>query len=173
MLRKKCENRIILVISAFFVMFTLLGADYYALSVKQTNVRAAEKNAELVINAGESQGTIYDRELRPLVNRKNVYRAVVVPSAADGEKLADYAADREEFLKKYAEGKPFVTDCREDMPESEGVTVFRIPVRYSEDDSACHMIGYLSGGISSGTYLQLRMCGIAGQRAIGKNEVDA
>lgn len=146
MLRKKCENRIILVISAFFVMFTLLGADYYALSVKQTNVRAAEKNAELVINAGESQGTIYDRELRPLVNRKNVYRAVVVPSAADGEKLADYAADREEFLKKYAEGKPFVTDCREDMPESEGVTVFRIPVRYSEDDSACHVIGYLSDG---------------------------
>ena len=87
MLRKKCENRIILVISAFFVMFTLLGADYYALSVKQTNVRAAEKNAELVINAGESQGTIYDRNMNPLVNTRTICRAVVVPSAVNADEI--------------------------------------------------------------------------------------
>ena len=144
MLRRKGENRIILVISAFFIMFTLLGANYYALAVKQTNVRTAEKNAELTIIAGESQGTVYDRNLRPLVNAESEYKAVVVPTAVNVDETAEYALDRDKFISRCSEGKPFVFYCKADTPESDGLTVFELPVRYSEHQTACHIIGYLS-----------------------------
>jgi penicillin-binding protein 2 len=146
LLRKKGENRIILVIAVFFIMFTLLGMNYYALSVKQTSVRAAEKNAQLTINAGESQGTIYDRNMNPLVNTRTICRAVVVPSAVNADEIAAYAADSEDFCRKYSEGQPFVFECAENTPESDGLTVFRIPERYSADRTACHVTGCLSDG---------------------------
>lgn len=146
MLRKKGENRIITVTAVFFIVFTLLAVNYYAISVKQTYVRTAEKNAELIIGAGESQGTIYDRNLKPLVNTESIYKAVAVPTAVNKEEIASYAEDKDDFLRKCEDGEPFVFDCREDTPESEGLTVFKLPVRYSETQTACHVIGYLSDG---------------------------
>ena len=146
MLRKKGEYRIIAVTSLFFLLFLLLGVDYYALSAEQKYVRAAEKNAELTIDAGESQGTIYDRELVPLVNTHKTYKAAVIPQAAEFEELMKYAADKDEFIKQYDKGRPFVFECTEDTPESDGVTVFELPVRYDADQIACHVTGYLSEG---------------------------
>ena len=146
MQRKKCENRIILIISAFFILVTLLAVDYYALAVKQDYVRAAQKNAELTINAGESQGTVYDRNMRPLVNTKSIYKAAVVPSAVNEQETATYAVDKDDFHRKFSEGKPFVFECSEDTPESDGLTVFQLPVRYSDGQTACHVTGYLSDG---------------------------
>ena len=111
MLRKIGEHRIIAVTAAFFILFILLSADYYALSVKQTNVRAAEKNAELTIRAEDSQGTIYDREMRPLVNAGSKYIAAVVPSAVDTAETAEYAVDKADFLERCSKGEPFTFEC--------------------------------------------------------------
>ena len=146
MIRKIGEHRIIAVTAVFFIMFILLSADYYALSVKQTNVRAAEKNAEYTISADDSQGTIYDREMRPIVNAESKYIAAVVPSAVDIAETAGYAVDRADFLEQCVKGEPFTFECVKGTPESDGLTVFEIPVRYSDVQSACHIVGYLSDG---------------------------
>lgn len=146
MIRRIGEHRIIAVTAVFFVVFILLSADYYTLSVKQTNVRAAEKNAELTIRAEDSQGTIYDRKMCPLVNAGSKYIAAVVPSAVDNAETAGYAVDRADFLERCSKGEPFTFECVKGTPESDGLTVFEIPVRYSEVQSACHIVGYLSDG---------------------------
>lgn len=145
-MRKKSEHRVILVTAVFFIMFIVLSGDYYAISVKQTYVRAAEKNAVLTVKADDSQGTVYDRNMKPLVNTGKRYIAAAVPSAVSADETAGYSADREEFMKLYEKGVPFTFECREDTPENEGLTVFEVPERYSEDQTACHLIGYISEG---------------------------
>lgn len=146
MIRKKGEYRIIMVTAVFFIIFTLISTDYYAIAMKQDHVRAAEKNAVLTVTADDSQGTIYDRDMRPLVNTAKRYTAAAVPSAIDAEETANYALDREGFMEQYKKGVPFTFDCKEGTPESDGLTVFEIPERYGEKQSACHIIGYLSDG---------------------------
>ncbi len=144
LIRKKGENRIIFLAACFFLMFTVLVMRYFVISQEQKNVRAAELRSEFTINAGTSQGTIYDRNLQPIVNAEKSFNAVVIPTAADKEKTAEYAVDRTEFLKKYEKGEPFIFECRSDTPETDGLTVFELPVRYSENQPACHTVGYLS-----------------------------
>ena len=48
------------------------------------------------------------------------------------------------FVTGYESGEPFVFECIKNTPESEGLTVFELPVRYSENQAASHIIGYLS-----------------------------
>lgn len=146
LLRKKGEHRIIMITAVFFILFTLLSADYYALSVKQTYVRAAEKNSVLTLNVDESQGTIYDRNMTPMVNTQHKYMAAAVPSAIDVSGIAPYANDSRAFTEMCSKGRPFVFECKEGTPESDGLTVFDVPVRYTDDQSARHVIGFLSDG---------------------------
>ena len=100
----------------------------------------------ITIEAGNCQGTIYDRNMRPIVNGDMQNIAVAVPSALDRETAAGYALDRESFLEDFDRGEPFVFECSERTIEGDGLTVFSVPVRYSEHQKARHIIGYLSEG---------------------------
>lgn len=132
--------------AAFFIAFTLIATNYFRIAFIQEQVGAAEERSALKIVAGTSQGTIYDRNMIPMINCSETYSAVAVPSALSREETAEFALDKDEFYEDFDKGKPFVFSCRKETPESAGLTVFAMPQRYPEDMSAQHIIGYLSDG---------------------------
>lgn len=142
-MRKRAEFGVLALAAVFFLMFTVIGLNYYRLSQGGGALPAQTSQAVVEISAGETQGTIFDREMRPLTNSSVRYRAVIAPSLLK-EDMSSSVQDREELRRRLIEGKPFVIDCKEGTPESDAVTVFQIPERYPKEETAPHVIGYLS-----------------------------
>lgn len=145
-MRRRCESGVIVLTAVFFMMFTAVTMRYFIISYNREHMELAEARAELKIVSGESQGTIYDRNMMPLVNTEYRYYAAAVPQAADREELKRYAVDASSFSVSYDKGEPFVFECREGVKDSDAVTVFRIPVRTGKTQLAKHVIGSLSEG---------------------------
>ncbi|MCM1506849.1 MAG: penicillin-binding protein 2 [Ruminococcus flavefaciens] len=145
-MRKKIEIRIIILVAVFFLMFVGLCFNYYRIAMKREHVRTARTNAQFTVTAGISEGTIYDRNLKPIVNsgKKNI--AVAVPAFLDRNSTAEYAVDKDDFLENFDKGLPFTFECKPNTSDSDGLTVFEIPERYSENQPAQHVVGYLSQG---------------------------
>ena len=145
-MQKRTERGIIALTAIFFLLFTILACNYYRIAFSQEYVSAAQERSEVTISAGEIEGTIYDRNMKPIVNAETVTKAVIVPSAVECQKAEKFAVDKSEFREAYAKGEPFVFECTENTPESDGLTVFEIPERYSETQLASHIVGYISDG---------------------------
>lgn len=145
-MRKKAEIRVIILAGTFFVIFTALCFNYYRIAMKRDHVQTAKTNSQFTIIAGNSEGTIYDRNMKPLVNSQKKYIATAVPSFLDRNTTAEFAVDKDSFLEDFDKGLPFTFECKSDTPDSDGLTVFEIPERYSENQPAQHVIGYLSQG---------------------------
>ena len=145
MVQKRAESGVIILAGVFFLMFLTVVVKYYQIS-NEKNVAAVFQSSVVEINVDNSQGTIYDRNMQPLVNSEKCWYAAIVPSVADKEELLEYMYDKTEFCTKYESGEAFVVECSKNTPESEGVTVFESAVRYPENQLAQHIIGYTSGG---------------------------
>lgn len=144
MVRKRGEHGVIILTAVFLVCFTVLGTNYYRLAVEQKNVPAAQESRIFTYEVGRCQGTIYDTKMRPLTNAETHLEAVAVPSMLDRESTAEYAVDREKFYEEYDKGLPFEFECTKYAYETDGLTIFEVPQRYSENQTARHVIGYLS-----------------------------
>ena len=145
-MRRKIEIRIIILVGTFFLMFTALCFNYYRIAVKREHVQTAKTNSQFTIIAGNSEGTIYDRNMKPIVNAQKKHIAAAVPSFLDRNSTAEFAVDKDEFIENFDKGLPFTFECIPDTPDSDGLTVFEIPERYSENQPAQHVIGYISQG---------------------------
>lgn len=145
-MRKRGEHGIILLTAAFFMFFFGVSLNFFQLSQERKYVRTAADNSFVTIHAGESSGTIFDRNFVPLTNAKTRITAVAVPAETDLEELKKYAKDKAEVENSYEKGEPFAFECTRKGEESPGLTFFEIPERYSENIIAPHIIGYLSDG---------------------------
>ncbi|MDE6785355.1 MAG: penicillin-binding protein 2 [Ruminococcus sp.] len=143
-MRKSGEHGILILTSIFFLIFFGISLNFFRLSTEQEHVQTARESSFITIHAGDSFGTIYDRNFKPLVNEKTKIVAVVLPSAVELTEIEEIAEDKEEASEKYAEGKPFAFRCRKKGTESAGLTFFEIPERYSGNVIAPHTIGYIS-----------------------------
>lgn len=144
MVRKRGEHGVLILTAVFFVTFTLLACDYYRLAIYSNDVPAGEFSSRLTLEVGECQGTIYDKNMKPLTNEETRKMAAAVPSALNREDTARYALNKEQFYSDFEKGEPFVFSCTDNALESDGLTVFEVPVRYSDKQLARHVIGYLS-----------------------------
>ncbi|MBR4628207.1 MAG: penicillin-binding protein 2 [Ruminococcus sp.] len=145
-MRKRGEHGVLILAAAFLLMFGLISADYFSIACRQSYADMAAEREVLTVRASDSQGTVYDRNMKPLCNTVERYEAVAVPRALNFEKTADYAVDREAFRTAFEKGVPFVFECRNDTPESDALTVFPVPERYTDGQPAQHIIGYISEG---------------------------
>lgn len=154
LIRKRQDSGIIAVAVFFLLAFIVVIGRYFVLAADNVHAETASERMELTVEVAKAEGMIYDRNMKPLVGNEYEYKAVAIPQLIDREDTALYAADREEFYALYDEGKPFVFECRSYTEESEGLTVFRVPVRYSENQIAQHIIGYTSqeGGVDGIEY---------------------
>lgn len=163
------ERGVIILVSVFFLMFLGIVCNYYVIAENKRYTDAAVEDTFITIKTSGSRGTIYDRDMHPLVNSEREIQAVIVPQEADCFSVSAIAFDEGKFRDKCSEGRPFVFRCRCELPEQPGLTFFRIPVRYSIGQSAQHIIGYLSdgAGVSGIEYAYNRiLCSINGENSV-------
>lgn len=144
-MRYKTEKRILLLGITFSVLFLWIIFEFFKATAEPPSIDVGLKYQTVSFSCSSGDGYIYDRNMNPLVNESYKYVSAAVPEMV-GSELIEYAKNRNEFNKGYNSGELFVFECRSDTPESEGVTVFKIPQRYSEEQTACHVIGYTSQG---------------------------
>ncbi len=128
--------------------FALLFIRTAALASDTALSDAAAYQSTKTVLLSSSRGLIYDRNLEPLAGRESTTAAVVFPGET-APALLETLLSGDSLLAAMQSRLPFLT--MERLPEAEGVYFFERPVRYSEDQTAVHLIGYLDGD-GSGIY---------------------
>lgn len=110
-------------------------------------LQTASHQNQLTITAGSVEGTIYDRNLQPLVNQESAYYAFVNPTPESVNALFPYVREITPILEALKDPDPAPFCCEvEQAGMSElsdpDITVLEVPVRYSENPVATHVIGY-------------------------------
>lgn len=128
--------------------------------------QTAAAQSRYTLSAGTARGNIYDCRLRPLVNEseKTVLAVDPTPAAMTALRQGLSAEQFKEIYPLLQSGRPVLLPS--DFPISgEGITALQIPQRYSADQLAPHIIGYINGegrgicGIESGYEEQLTRWG--------------
>ncbi len=106
------------------------------------------------LDTGTTLGNIYDRSFNLLVNEENRFFAAVNPSAEATEEILPFVTDKEAFYESIVYARPFVCEVTKNEFESEDISVFEVPQRYGENQTAQHIIGYIgeNGGVTGIEY---------------------
>ncbi|MEG1205294.1 MAG: penicillin-binding transpeptidase domain-containing protein [Angelakisella sp.] len=140
------EKKIVIIYVALLCFVSAVILRLSTIIQGNTLAQAATVQSSYALTVGESRGTIYDRNLKPLVNRKsyNVLSVVPTPSALTA---LQKNLPRDEFLQLFPlleSGKPVLLRPSRAVSGG-GIESFQFPVRYSTAQLAPHIIGYLDG----------------------------
>lgn len=124
-----------------------IGGKLFYITLKEPTEAAASQNRR-AITVATTRGTIYDRQLRPLVNEEKAYYAALMP---DEKLLAGISAktepaDYETLLEQLSAGYPAAVRLNGPVDLTDGLRLFRVPQRYGTRLLAPHVIGYLESG---------------------------
>ena len=67
-MRKRAESGIITVFILIFAAFFIVAANYFKLADRPPALSVLSERSELRVIVGETRGTIYDCNMRPIVN---------------------------------------------------------------------------------------------------------
>lgn len=131
----------------FFLLLLLLGGACVSLgraATQEEYVAAAGNQGLYRLDVAQGRGTIYDRNLSPLVGGKTQYVAAVAPTieAIGALETVTQGQYREQLALALENGKPFQVTL-ETPVEDPRVDVFQVPRRYEEEQLAPHIVGYL------------------------------
>lgn len=126
-------------------------------------VAAAVGQSVYKLDIAKTRGAIYDCNLLPLVSARRRQVAAVAPTIEAVGRLekATGGRYRDRLAAALEDGKPFLLELdgsvRASEIESSCVDVFSVPVRYTENQTAAHVVGYLDslGGGASGVELAM------------------
>lgn len=107
---------------------------------------AALRQSQTVLTAGQAEGTIYDRSLRPLVNRQTACYAAAVPTDEAFSALLPHAGEMTPLLRGMRTQQPFLCRVDRGLEPSEDIALLTVPVRRSGSTPAQHVIGYTQSG---------------------------
>ena len=138
-------SRIVSFFCAFVFALGLLGLKVMSLGKGDTVKDAATVQSSRTVTLSEGRAGIYDRNLSPLVNRETERKALIFPDLADLNVLKEFAGD-EGLVEAAKSSVPYVMDTDGKIIEGEGIYNFEAPVRYSKDQLAVHIIGYMNDG---------------------------
>ncbi len=102
---------------------------------------AVETQGNRTITIGKTRGKIYDRNMEKLVDSKTELIAAVTPAIGSSEYLKEYF-DSQTLNEKIEKGFPFIKKVESEI-NNEFIRTFTVPVRYTEKQTAVHLIGYL------------------------------
>ncbi len=138
------QKRTVALFVAVLFAFSGVMARLYRLSVSDLKA-AANEQSSLTVTVARVRGTIYDRNGEKLVNNTSRYAASVVQTPSTLTMLSE-ALPETEFAalgERMANGRPVVTVTDVPLAPTDGVTVFTVPERYGDDQTAAHLIGYI------------------------------
>ncbi len=140
---KRMLSLYMLIIVCFMALMLRIGyinfSDYYSASNTQT---------KRTLTIGTSRGKIYDRNMSPLVDRESELIAAVTPVVGSYEFLKSYS-DFSSMKEKIEKGYPFTVRVSKKI-ENEFIRTFSVPVRYSGEMLATHLIGYVDSKGTNG-----------------------
>lgn len=131
----------------FFLLLLFFGIAVFSISHISGGVEyvaAAQGQTVYELDVAQTRGVIYDCQLNPLVSGKRRWAAAVAPTieAIGALEKATDGSCRKLLANALENGKPFLMEL--DSPvENDCIDMFSIPERYSENQLAPHLIGYL------------------------------
>lgn len=139
-------KRLVLVFSCFCFCFTLLYLRLFFISTDEKYAEMAVRQTTYTVNVGKTYANIYDANFRPLINERSKTIASVYPSQSALSAIAPHVKDREVLQRRGDATIPFVCEL-DSQVENEDVDIFNIPIRYSDEQIAPHIIGYTRDNI--------------------------
>lgn len=129
------------------VLFSLLILYLVLLMRQPSYLETAVRQSQTTVTAGFAEGTIYDRNFSPLVNRTNAYYAAASPTSESIAAILPHVQEIAPLLEGIRTGEPFV--CRvDDCPiDCDVVTVLQVPVRHETHAVGQHVLGYTLEGV--------------------------
>ena len=143
------------------VLLLLLGAACVSLmrvSQGEEYVAAAKAQSLYRLDIAQSRGTIYDCHLKPLVGGETEYVAAAAPTiqAIGALEKATEGQYRDQLAVALENGRPLQLTLERPV-DNPLIDVFQVPRRYSQDQLAPHIVGYLDslGGGAAGIELAM------------------
>lgn len=133
------NKRVIFIYTLFVCCFAFLLARVVWLNFSVYSEAGKERSTR-TLTVGERRGKIYDRNYKSLVESEEKLLSVVVPSAGSLDFMKKHFTD-EEIKDKIHKGFPFIVETEEKV-NTEFIRTFSVPLRYSENQTAVHIIGY-------------------------------
>ncbi|MGN1482071.1 peptidoglycan D,D-transpeptidase FtsI family protein [Porcipelethomonas sp.] len=139
-------KRLIILAVTFAFMFSILYMRIYVVVNNNDYLETGKNQGTYKLTVGNVNGNIYDRNYNKLVNNKTNFYAAINPTADAAEEILPHIVDRDEYYSKLVYGSPFVCQVDSNKFDSSDITVFEVPERYSENQIAQHIIGYVQDG---------------------------
>ncbi len=141
------EKRVVWLHGFLLLCMTVLMVRLSVLGQGESLAQAAVRQSTSLLELGSSRGTIYDRHGKPLVNR-SYQTALAVSPTPEGMELLREVLPQEELsgaLEVLRQGRPMVVRSQRwlPLPLARGVAAFQLPVRYSGEQPAVHLLGYV------------------------------
>lgn len=138
------EKRVVGLFCGFIAMCVVIIGRIIVIGYDENYVDVAQGHSSYNMTLAETRGKIYDRNGNVLAGGAYEYKAVIIPSAYTSAKLFNYmSADEIEKMKSALKGTfPFAVTVPDGQCESDGITVYRVPQRYSDRGIATHLVGY-------------------------------
>lgn len=145
-------KRTIVFYSFMLFSFAALVLRIFYIIQTESEIYAAQSTNSFRLLIDKKRGTIYDRNLVPLVSDETKYKVAVLPSIQSKTYLHSVLSE-EEFSKisdSFSLGLPFTFETDTFIEESYDVEVYLINKRYSQNALASHFIGYCDSGLTYG-----------------------
>ncbi len=122
-----------------FLTFKIISLNY------SSYAEAGSSKASKTIKVGSSRGNIYDINMKKIVNFEERILCVAKPSA---ESIGDIqkslkSTNASTIIKSLAEGYPVLFESDKKI-DTDDIKSFSVPVRYSDNQIASHVIGYIN-----------------------------
>ena len=134
------------VVSFFIITFLFAAMLLRIAYISDTmSAQAGSQKSARLLTVGHTRGMIYDRNMKPLVNRE-MHTVLVVNPTATAMSVLEEQLSYDEYSaaqEKSKSGKPFLFECDTYNGECDDIKDVIVYDRYSENDTAVHLIGYL------------------------------
>lgn len=121
---------------------------YYISATSQNSVQTAGTHGSYSLEIYSGRGTIYDRNMSPIVNQQCKYVAVVAPGTNAAQQLSalsPHVSDLSVLEAGLRKRLPFMITVDTPNINVEGVNVIKSKSRYSTIAIAPHITGYVDG----------------------------
>lgn len=136
------QNRMTWVGIWMLLLFVVAGLYLALLMPEPPYLETAVRQSQTTVTAGYAEGTIYDRNFTPLVNRETAHFAAAPPTPETIAALLPHLEEIEPLLEGIRTGEPFVCRVDTDTIPCDAVTVLDVPLRGDGHLVGQHVLGY-------------------------------
>lgn len=122
------------------VLFTVCGIRLFTVSSNDGLKETAAVQSTVKLDLYNLRGNIYDCNLKKLTGETAVKKTVFIPSAEGMKSAKEILGETSDDYKRLKQGYAVLTDVK--SVNRRGTVSVEIPLRYSKNQTAVHLIGY-------------------------------